>query len=194
MVRNAVRNSRQNSERSYATKLFLVLLSCFACAALSGAEARAQGCTYIPFTGSESIDAWITNADTGEAVEDGAVVPSGTRLRFDSVATADGYCVCEQTGVTYYRTVNHTNVFADISAGALQGRYTFGYVWGKNPGGTTAFWQVLDTASPDTTGPIYKRLFERGTYVIHTNAIINTTPCKIKPDRTDTKTITIEVN
>ena len=126
MVRNAVRISQRNMERSYATKLFLVLLSCFACVALSGVEARAQGCTYVPIGGGENIGAWITNADTGEAVENGAVVPSGTRLRFDSRAEASGECVCVETGVTYLRVINHTKVFADIFAGALDGRYMLG--------------------------------------------------------------------
>jgi hypothetical protein len=174
-------------------KLFLLLISCLACVALSGAEARAQSCTYIPFGGGQSIDAGITNAATGEAVEEGAVVPSGTNLRFDSVARADGYCLCEETGVIYLRVINHTTVWADIFAGALNGRYTLGYVWGKSPAGTTAFWQVLDTTSSDSTGPVYYRFFEPGTYTFYTRAIINTTPCKIKPDRTDTITVTIHV-
>ncbi len=193
MVRNAVRISQQNIERSYAVKLFVVLLSCFACVALSGVEARAQGCTYIPFPGTESISAVITNDATGEAVLDGAVVPSGTKLRFDSVAKADGYCVCKETGATYFRTINHTTVWADIFAGALDGRYTLGYVWGKSPGGTTAFWHVLDTSASDSTGPVYHTPFERGTYTFYQRAVINTTPCRIKPDRTDTITITIQV-
>ncbi len=39
---NAVRMSQKNMEKSYVVKLFLTLLFCFACMALSGAEARAQ--------------------------------------------------------------------------------------------------------------------------------------------------------
>jgi hypothetical protein len=191
---NALHTSRQNTERSYAIKLFLLLLSCFACVALSGVEARAQGCKYIAFGGGESIVAKIINADTGEEILDGAVVPSGTRLRFDSVATADGYCVCQQTGVTYLRTVNHTTVWGDIFAGALDGRYTLGYVFGKHPGGGgTAFWQLLDTNRDDSTGPVKMTVFEEGSYTFHIRAVINTTPCRIMPATTETRTFHITV-
>ena len=64
---NAVRMSQQNMERSYAVKLFLTLISCFACVALSGVETRARGCTFVPSGGGESIDAWTTNEDAGLA-------------------------------------------------------------------------------------------------------------------------------
>ena len=55
-------------------------------------ETRAQSCTTTGSSGGESITAQITNDVTGAAVADGAVVPVGTRLRLDSVASAFGEC------------------------------------------------------------------------------------------------------
>ena len=194
MGRNAVRISRQNVKRSYAVKLFLVLLSCFACVALSGVEAREQGCTYIPDSGGENIDVLITNEATGEKLADGASVPTGTRLRIDSVAEAYGTCYCPETGVTRLRTVNHTNVSADIWAdGIPAGHYTLGYVFGRYPrsGGGTAFWQVLDTTAPNSTGPVYYTPPRQGTYALNIQAVINTTSCNIQPGVTEMKRFTI---
>jgi hypothetical protein len=174
-------------------KLFLMLLSCFACMALSGVEARAQGCTYIP-DGGENLSMRITNEDTGKEVENGAVVPAGTRLRFDAVAEAYGRCVCERAGTVYERTVNHINMWADISADGSESVDVYSPVWGVYRGGGTAFWHVLDTAAPNSTGPHTQTYTDRGVYAFHSQALINTTPCGIQPDRTETKTIKIEVN
>lgn len=170
-------------------------------AAASGTVVSAQSCPNIPNGGGESMQAWITVKNTGAPVADGAVLPAGTELRLDSIATANGSCrgramgqsmECVDTGFTYERTVNHTDVWADIStATALNGTYTVGYVNGKNPDGSSADWHVLDTTAANSSGPSYSTLSYPGVYQYHFRAIINTTPCNMTPDRTDTVTITI---
>lgn len=184
--------------------LKLLALSVWALlAAASGCVVSAQSCPHIPNGGGESMQAWITVRNTGAAVSDGAVLPAGTELRLDSVATSNGSCTgramgegsqCVNTGFTYERTVNHTDVWADIStATALNGTYSVGYVSGRNPDGSSADWHTLDTTAANSSGPSYATLSYPGVYQYHFRAIINTTPCNIGPDRTDTVTITINV-
>lgn len=69
-----------------------------------------------------------------------------------------------------------------------------GYVFGKDAQGITAFYPALDTQSANSTGPSYITLFYPGTYRIHFQALINTTPCNLQPDRTQVVTITVYVS
>lgn len=172
----------------------------------SATATSAQTCPHIPNGGGESMNAWITVRNTGAPVGHGAVLPVGTELRLDSVAEAYGECQgrsmcdngescqCKNTPFIYQRTVNHTDVWADIStATALNGTYMVGYVAGKNPNGTTADWHVLDTTAANSSGPSYATLSYPGTYHYHFRGVINTTPCDIQPGRTETVTITVHV-
>lgn len=69
--------------------------------------ARAQSCQLFPDGGGESISANVILEPTGQTVASGTVVPAGSSLRFDTVATASGNCV--SACVTYERNVNHIN-------------------------------------------------------------------------------------
>jgi hypothetical protein len=109
---NAVRMSQQNMERSYAVKLFLVLITCFACVALSGVEARARGCTFVPSGGGESIDAWTTNEDAGLA-------------GFTVIAHAQSGVAQRQaeTGITTYYYAYKSNAVGKVNAEKKRGKY-----------------------------------------------------------------------
>lgn len=152
---------------------------------------QAQLCDSSLSGASQSLSASITFASDGTAVQDKMVVPPYTQLRIDSVATGNGHCEMvyeDWTGGSYHgctihnsyeRTVGHTNVWADIStATSLNGNYVIGYVYGKNPDGTTAFLHILDTQAANSTGPIYFTPFAPGTYQFHIQAVINPTPCE----------------
>jgi RHS repeat-associated protein len=172
---------------------------------MSGGLVYAQSCPHTPNGGGESINAWITVKNTGAPVTNGMVVPAGTQLRLDAVAESQGSCIgrapcgnepcdCKDSGFIYERTINHTDIWADIStATSLNGSYMIGYVVGKHPNGTTADWHVLDTTASNSSGPAYETLFYPGTYHFHFRAVINTTPCEIMPDRTEMITITVHV-
>jgi RHS repeat-associated protein len=75
--------------------------------------------------------------------------------------------------------------------GGQNGNYSLGSVFGQNPNGTTAFWNVLDTQASNSTGPKYFTLSSQGTYTFHIKAIINATICNIQPGETETIDITI---
>jgi hypothetical protein len=49
-----------------------------------------DGCPDIEINGGESLDVFISDYNTGEPLSDGAVVPPGTWIRFDSLATSYG--------------------------------------------------------------------------------------------------------
>ncbi len=126
---------------------------------------QAQSCPNIPSGGSESISATITIDGTSTVLTEQAFVAVGTRVRIDSVAQADGTCTgmalycdggcaCDETGYVYDRTINHTNVRVDASTtGGPNGNYAVGSVYGRNPNGTTAFWNELNTEASNSTGP-----------------------------------------
>lgn len=168
--------------------------------------AHAQLCNTVAQNGSTGITAQATVVSSGAQVTNNMVLPASTQLRLDSVATGSGHCDLwyeDWTGGSYHgctirhgyeRTVNHTNVWADIStATSLNGQYVVGYVFGKNAQGMTADYPVLDTQAANSTGPNYLTLSYPGTYQIHFQAIINTTPCNIAPERTEVITITVYV-
>jgi RHS repeat-associated protein len=145
------------------------------------------------------MSASVTPDGTTTQMTTGGLTAAGTRVRLDSVATAGGQCigmawycqtspcVCQETGYTYPRTVNHTNVYVDISTNtSLNGTYFVGTVQFR-----TAFGQTLDSSSGDTSGPNYFTLAYPGTYTFRFQGIINTTACNIQPSETDEVSITI---
>jgi len=137
----------------YAAPVFLLI-------AVVAPSGKAQSCDNIPQGGGESILASATIDGTTTELTNGAFLTAGTRVRLDSVVTSSGEClgmawncqtspcVCQSSGYTYPRTVNHTNVNVDItSAGVWNGTYFVG---------TVQFWnnyaQTLDSKAADTTG------------------------------------------
>jgi RHS repeat-associated protein len=164
------------------------------------AKVNAQSCDNISQGGGQSIVASASIDGTTLALPEGGLVASYTRIRLDSFAHSDGSCigmawycqtspcVCQGTGYTYPRTINHTNVSVDISSTGLNGTYSVGTVQFLN-----AYSQTLDTSAADNTGPNYFTVSYPGTYTFHFQAIINTTPCNIQPNQTDDVTITINV-
>ena len=160
---------------------------------------RAQSCDNIPQGSGQSMSATATIDGTTNQLTTGGFVPAGTSVRLDSRATADGQCigmvwncqtspcVCQQSGYTYERTINHTNVYVDItSSGVWNGTYFVGTVQFLNNYG-----HVQDSQSADTTGPLHFGLAIPGTYTFRFKAVINTTPCNIQPGETDEVSITI---
>lgn len=165
-----------------------------------------QSCENVPQGSGESISASISIRNTGQPVGDNGLVPSSTWIDINALATAFGQCigmgwncqqspcVCQETGTTYERTVNHIGVYVDIStSGSLNGTYFVGNVYGRNPNGTTAFFHVLDTSASNSTGPLDFLLSTPGTYTFRIKAIINKTPCNIEPGQTNEISITVVV-
>jgi len=167
---------------------------------------EAQSCDNQPQGGGQSISADISFRDTGQPLTGNAVVPAGTFIDINALATAFGQCVgmvwncgvspciCQESGFIYERTVNHIGVYADVSTStSLNGSYFVGNVYGKNPNGTTADFHVLDTRASNSSGPLHFYLAYPGTYTFRINAIINKTPCNIEPGETEVIRITITV-
>lgn len=150
-------------------------------------------CPDIVEYGGESIDYWFYDRNTGEPYSDGQIVPVGTRLKLDILATAYGKCekfypmdnVCHLTH-SNSRTVNHTQAYVTIeSPGSLNGVYSVGKVFGRHPEtGTTAYYQVLDsrddTMTSGTIGMLTASTYP-GSYRFSIQEIINTTVCNILP-------------
>ena len=167
---------------------------------------QAQDCDNIPSGGSESISAEVTVNGTGVPVTDGMMLSTYSQIRIDSVATAYGSCTgiyrdcraipchCEPTGAVYDRNVNHTTVDVDVSLPGWNANYIAGYVFGRYPDMTTAFWNVLDTKLSNNTGPVTYTFTSPGTYQFHIRAVINTTPCNIEPGQTETLHFTVYVD
>jgi RHS repeat-associated protein len=159
---------------------------------------KAQSCDNIPHPGGQDIELEVEIEGTETKVTNGMVLPTGTQIRIDSKATAQGSCTgmgwscpsacsCEPTGYEYERTINHTNVWADVSTNTgLNGTYSIGIVWA--PAG---YEHVLDTKAANSSGPNYLTLSIAGSYKIKVQGIINTTPCMLTPNETDVATITI---
>lgn len=192
--------------------LFITALSIFTFGTLilftsdSVPTVEAQSCDNQPQGGGQSISADISYRDTGQPITGSGVVPAGTFVTINAVATAFGQCVgmvwdcgtspciCRESGFIYERTVNHIGVYVDISTNtSLNGNYFIGNVYGKNPNGTGADFHVLDTRASNSTGPLQAYLAYPGTYTFRINAIINKTPCNIEPGETEVITITITV-
>src|SRR5437870_418325 len=154
---------------------------------------NAQVCQTWSENGGNSISAQITDNATGAVIADGAMVPAYTQVRVDSRATVSA--VCHTSCEDLIADVNHTYVWADISTtGSWNGTYGIGYVFGRNPNGSAAYWQDLDTHNSNSTGPNYFTLAYPGTYQFHIQAIIDRHPnCSDISDHTDTINITINV-
>src|SRR5437867_1615896 len=125
-------------------------------------KVKAQTCDNDPQGGGQSISASASIDGTTTQLTDNGFVPAYTGVRLDSIATSGGSCigmawncqtspcVCQGTGYTYPRTINHTNVTVDITSTGLNGTYTVGTVQFLN-----AYSQTLDTHGADNTGPNY---------------------------------------
>lgn len=78
---------------------------------LAPEKSYAQACAYSGSSGGQSISAQVTIDDgSGAQVTDGMVVPAGTKLRFDVIATAFGECQLICVGgptTTWNRAINH---------------------------------------------------------------------------------------
>ena len=168
---------------------------------------EAQSCDNVPNGSGESISADVSVQGTGQPVTGSGVVPAGTYVDINALATSSGQCVgmvwncgvspcvCQESGFIYERTVNHIGVYADISTNtSLNGTYFIGNVYGKNPNGTTADFHELDTRASNSSGPLHAYLAYPGTYTFRIKAIINTTPCNIQPSETNEISITITVS
>lgn len=165
-------------------------------------QAKAQACSPEAEGGGESISASIVERYTDTPISDGSTIPGYTFIKIHSRAESGGRCfmrvrlegICVRNGVYWDRTINHTSVYADIVSTGLNGHYFIGNVYGKNPNGTTADWQLLDTHNSDSSGPNITMVSYPGSYAYTITAYINTTPCDIQPDQTDVVTITLYVS
>lgn len=146
-------------------------------------------CPDIPIGGGESIQAFIARNDNTCSLQSGMYTKKGTRFRLDSVAEAQGQCLveipdCDPQGCTCVfdhnneRTIHHINVWEDIAAPPLNGRYTKGYIYGKDPyTGQTEYYHVLDSRQPNSTGSLTEYFFSAGLYIVQFQAVINNSPC-----------------
>ncbi len=161
---------------------------------------QAQTCENIPNPGTESLVAKISINGTNIAVADGAVIPSWTSLRFDSVIEATGSCTgmgwtsanpssCEPNGYVWERVPNHTAITVDIATETGPLNFYVGLIYGTGGPGQ----HVINSAASDTTGPVYMTAGWKGTYTFHFNANINTTPCNLEPHVMEEQIITIRV-
>ncbi|MGH9958871.1 MAG: DUF6531 domain-containing protein, partial [Pyrinomonadaceae bacterium] len=187
----------RSASKTLARILIFAALILFAFVTPPGIQA--QSCPNIPSGGGESLSASISISATGQPVGDQGLAPAGTVVRIDAVATAFGDCTgmaccCVPTGAVYNRTVGQIYMTADISTTTgLNGSYSLGSVFGRNPDGTTASLNVLDTQAANSTGPKYFTLSHPGTYQFYIQASIYTTPCNIQPNQTQMITITLQV-
>jgi YD repeat-containing protein len=152
----------------------------------------AQSSCYIPTNLGQSVSAALTDSHTGLPLFDGAVVPNSgwTLVTFHQTSTAYGYCTvygpdptCPYYINTYNRDVNHITTGLNAHSSSLNGTYSLGNVWGKNPNGTSAFYQSLDDSdTTHTTGPIAPlAITAPGTYTFTTTNITDQTICPILP-------------
>ena len=168
---------------------------------------KAQSCDNIPQGSGESLSADITVRNAGQPpLSNKGLISASTQIDINAFATALGQCVgmgwdcqttpcvCEETGFVYQRTVNHIQVYLDVSTNtSVNGTYFLGDILGKNPNGTTAFFHELDSRAANSSGPIHYTPSIPGTYTFRIKAIINTTPCNIQPNQTNEISITIQV-
>lgn len=186
----------------YFKRLLLPSITVFFLILTASQLANAQSCDNVPQGSGESMSAHISFETGGTQLTNDSVVTAGTRVLLHSTASAFGECVgmawhcqttpctCSETGFVYQRTINHTNVYVDITtSGALNGTYSAGTVWFLN-----AYDHVLDTDSANTTGPNLFTLSTPGTYVFRFKGIINTTPCNMQPNETNEVSITVYVS
>ena len=191
-----MKTSKLRSPLPFQAGLLILLLSVVV------VQAKTIDCPGIGVAGTTDMQN-PTAADryTDAAISGGSTVAPYTFIKIHTRAEADGLCygqaevegVCVLTGMVYNRTVNHTSVYADITSTGLNGNYFIGNVYGML-NGLTHDWNVLDTHNSDNTGPNYAMLAYPGTYTFNVKAYINTTPCDLDPDQTETKSITLYVS
>src|SRR5689334_620237 len=133
-----------NARRVYLLISLLCIVTVTTLALLTSASVptvEAQSCDNQPNGSGESISADVSVQGTGQAVTSNGVVPAGTFVDINALATSFGQCVgmgwncavspcvCQQTGFTYERTVNHIGVYVDISTNtSVNGTYFVGNV------------------------------------------------------------------
>jgi RHS repeat-associated protein len=81
----------------------------------------------------------------------------------------------------------------EVSTTFWEGTYSVGYVAGRNPDGTTAYFSTLDTQASNSTGPASSTLMFPGTYHFKFQAALNNGVCSTLPQFTDIQTITVYV-
>jgi hypothetical protein len=94
---------------------------------------------------------------------------------------------------TYDRTVNHIDIWMDVSSTGSDSTYSAGYILGRNPDGTTAYFNVLDSEASNSTGPAYSDLMFPGTYTFKFQARMNNGVCSGLPTTTEIISITVNV-
>lgn len=182
------------------TNIRLAALTAFLYMFAVGANANHDdpNCPDNHIADGESLDLEVTIRDTGQPVSDGMTVKTGTYLRWHMIATAYGRCEtffsyggqCN-AGAVYQRTVNHISGNLNADTTSLDGNYSAFDVFGRNSSGTTAFYNLLDTHDLTRTGgPPEEYLYGAGRYTYTVDNIINSTVCKISPNRV-TKTLTV---
>ncbi|MEK6282278.1 MAG: RHS repeat-associated core domain-containing protein [Acidobacteriota bacterium] len=166
------------------------------------AKIQAQTCPNIETNGGQSISGQLKVDSTGVGVTDQAFLPRYTKLRLDSIATAFGECRTQilqgsppscVDNTTYNRTVNHIDIWMDVTSTGWNGQYMVGYVVGKNPNGTTAYFNVLDTQASNSSGPAYQTLMFPGTYRFSFQARMNNGVCTGLPATTEVLSLTVYV-
>ncbi|HKX28873.1 MAG TPA: hypothetical protein VJ302_14340 [Blastocatellia bacterium] len=148
--------------------------------------------------GAESLDGWLTYDGSGLPIVNGAMVPKGTVVRIDALATASGRCdlKCDgSTAFTYERNINKIQIGVIASTiDGPNGDATVANVFGKDPAtGQNRDYQTLDTRSSNSTGSVTYTLSSAGVYMFYFNSNINTLPCNLLPDHATPKYITVKV-
>jgi hypothetical protein len=179
---------REKNHHSAATfwlwnKLTVIRVSAVLTALLcSFAPPPALAQCYIPHPGTESVGWVLTDVNSGAQITNGMVIPASTgTIKFHEYGTANGSCDvyttgCSQYATTVYRNVNHLYTEVLARSSSLNGTYSWGYVFGKNPStGATEFYQSLDDSdTADSTGPIADFVtFVPGTFQFTLTNIIN---------------------
>ena len=173
---------------------FVIVFGILVFLTLPGSLCADGGCPNQPSGGGQSISATVKKTSTSCPVTDGMYVRTYTTLRLDAIATAFGQCqvmVMDCVGGCHCipgplqeRTINHIYAWVDVVSQYMNGTYNVGNIFGKYPNGTTAFWQVLDSTQPNSTGPLTYGTGSAGSYLLHFQANINTTNCNILPSIT----------
>ncbi|MCK5427661.1 MAG: hypothetical protein KAJ34_08195, partial [Thermodesulfovibrionia bacterium] len=167
--------------------LFVILFLSF-----SDVIALDDQCPEIWTSGGESVQAIITDKNTGKPVTNGTIVPPGTWLNLDVLATAYGSCETWDwhpfTGcylvMTEERAVDHIqlDLYAE-SETSLNGWYRrFANIWGVNDANYPIPLQVLDSRAENTTGTITTAILYPGIYTYYFINVISATTCQILPN------------
>ena len=143
--------------------------------------------------GGHTIGGDVGDNANGAVFPPDAIFYSGGVFRINAIATTSGGC--ETTCDYYPNKVSHIRVWADVSTtGGSSGTYTVGHIFGRNPDGTTGYFQSLDSHAPNSTGPLTFPTFGPGSYTFYIQGIISRHPnCPGIPDQTGIVVITVSV-